>query len=81
MTTITSTEFNQNVSRAKRKAAAGPVFITDRGRASHVRLTIDADLRITDREATIAELLTMPQSADINFEPPRLNAKLFGTKE
>lgn len=81
MTTITSREFNQDVSKAKRRAAAGPVFITHRGRTAHVLLTIDAYLKITDREATIADLLAMPQAADIDFEPPRLKGKLFGTAD
>lgn len=30
-TTMTSREFNQDTSRAKRAAESGPVFITDRG--------------------------------------------------
>jgi PHD/YefM family antitoxin component YafN of YafNO toxin-antitoxin module len=39
ITTISSREFNQDVSRAKRIAFKGPVFITDRGRPAHVLLT------------------------------------------
>jgi hypothetical protein len=31
-TTLTSREFNQDTSRAKKAARRGPVFITDRGR-------------------------------------------------
>lgn len=77
ITTITSREFNQDVSKAKRCAANGPVLITDRGRAAHVLLTIEAYLKITDGEATVGELLAMPQAADIDFEPPRLKGKLF----
>lgn len=37
--TITSREFNRDVSAAKRAAEAGPVTITDHGRRSHVLLT------------------------------------------
>ena len=40
ITTVSSREFNQDVSKAKRAASKGPVFITDRGRAAHVLLTI-----------------------------------------
>lgn len=42
MTTITmsSREFNQNVSLAKRVSSRGPVLITDRGVPSHVLLSI-----------------------------------------
>jgi hypothetical protein len=39
---MTSREFNQDTSRAKKAAEPGPVFITDRGRPAHVLLTFDA---------------------------------------
>ena len=71
-TTMTSREFNRDVSRAKREARHGPVFITDRGRPAHVLLTVDDYHRITDREARIGELVAMPEAADIDFDPPRL---------
>jgi len=34
ITKLSSREFNQDTSRAKRAAKRGPVFITDRGRPS-----------------------------------------------
>ena len=40
ITTLSSREFNQDSSRAKRAAQQGPVFITDRGHPAHVLLTI-----------------------------------------
>jgi len=73
MTTImTSREFNRDVSKAKRDARKGPVFITDRGRASHVLLTVEDFQEMTGAEASIAERLAMPEAADIDFHPPRL---------
>jgi PHD/YefM family antitoxin component YafN of YafNO toxin-antitoxin module len=39
---MSSREFNQDTSRAKRAAADGPVFITDRGKPAHVLLTFAA---------------------------------------
>ena len=36
---MSSREFNQDTSRAKKAAADGPVFITDRGRPAHVLLS------------------------------------------
>ena len=36
MQSISSREFNQDVSKAKRAAEQGPVFITDRGTPAHV---------------------------------------------
>ena len=77
ITVITSRAFNQQVSKAKRDAAKGPVFITDRGRPAHVLLTIEEYQRIAEKEASIVESLAMPQAADIELEPPRLTDKLI----
>jgi prevent-host-death family protein len=71
-TTITSREFNQDVGRAKRAAAKGPVIITDRGRPAHVLLSIDDYCRITGRKESIVELLGDPKAAAIKFNPPRV---------
>ena len=72
ITKLSSQEFNQDTSRAKRAAKRGPVFITDRGRPSHVLLTVEDYQRITGGQKSIAELLAMPEAARIEFEPPRL---------
>jgi prevent-host-death family protein len=71
ITTVSSREFNQDASGAKRAASKGPVIITDRGRPSHVLLTIEAYQRLTQKSASIADLLAMPGVADIAFEAPR----------
>jgi prevent-host-death family protein len=76
ITTVSSREFNQDVSKVKRAAASGPVFITDRGTPSHVLLTIEEYQKITDKKECIIELLAMPEADDIDFEPPRLNNEL-----
>ncbi len=39
---MTSREFNQDTSGAKKAAEHGPVYITDRGRPAHVLMTFDA---------------------------------------
>ena len=72
ITKLSSREFNQDTSRAKRAAKRGPVFITDRGRPSHVLLTVEDYQRITGGQKSIGELLAMPEAARIEFEPPRL---------
>ena len=72
ITKLSSREFNQDTSRAKRAAKRGPVFITDRGRPSHVLLTVAVYQRITGGQKSIADLLAMPEAARIEFEPPRL---------
>lgn len=72
ITKLTSREFNQDISKAKRAAKRGPVFIMDRGRPSHVLLAIKEYERLTGGQKNIVDLLAMPASEDIDFEPPRL---------
>ncbi|KQQ29325.1 prevent-host-death protein [Methylobacterium sp. Leaf123] len=72
-TTLTSRELNQDVTRAKRAAEDGPVFITDRGKPAHVLLSIEAYRRLTGQRRNIAEALAMPGAAEIDFEPPRVD--------
>ncbi len=76
ITKLSSREFNQDTGRAKRAARKGPVFITDRGRPSHVLLTAEDYDRITTRQKSIADLLALPEAAEIEFEPPRLAGDL-----
>ncbi|MCB8882326.1 type II toxin-antitoxin system Phd/YefM family antitoxin [Acidisoma cellulosilytica] len=73
ITTLSSREFNQDTSRAKKAAAEGPVFITDRGRPAHVLLSIEAYQRLTSRRTNLADALAMPDLADIeeDFPPSR----------
>ena len=71
MTTLTSREFNQDTAGAKKAAAGGPVFITDRGRPAHVLLSIERYQALTGPTASIADLLAMPEAAEIEFEVPR----------
>jgi len=76
ITKLSSREFNQDTSRAKKAAKRGPVFITNRGRPSHVLLTTEEYQRITGGQKNIADLLAMPEAGDIEFEPPRLSGDL-----
>ncbi len=73
ITTLSSREFNQDTSRAKKAASAGPVFITDRGRPAHVLLSIEDYQRIIGGRRKIADALAMPDRADIELDPPRVN--------
>lgn len=77
ITTVSSREFNQDVSKAKRATAKGPVYITDRGHPAHVLLTIEDYQKIADKKISIVELLAMPDIGDIDFEPPRLSNELY----
>lgn len=79
VTTLSSREFNQDTGRAKKAATEGPVFITDRGKPAHVLLSIEEYQRITVGHRKIADALAMPGSADIKFEPPRVNIGIRST--
>ena len=72
ITTFSSRQFNQDASKAKKAAKAGPVFITDRGRPAHVLLTFDDYKKITGGHTKIADLLAMPGIEDIELEIPQL---------
>jgi prevent-host-death family protein len=71
--TMSSREFNQAASRAKQAAKRGPVFITDRGRTTHVLLSIDEYTRMSGSCRSIGDMLSDPAAAEIEFDPPRLN--------
>jgi prevent-host-death family protein len=81
ITKLSSRDFNQDTSRAKRAAKRGPVFITDRGRPSHVLLTVEEYERITEGQKSVVDLLAMPAAAEIEFEPPRLRGNLHETAD
>ena len=72
ITTLTSREFNQGASEAKRAANNGPVVITDRGRPAHVLMRFEDYQQLTRQRRNIAGALAMPDMADIEFEPARV---------
>jgi hypothetical protein len=67
ITTLSSREFKQDASRAKKAAKYGPVFITDRGRLAHVLLTVEEYQRLSGASSSIIDMLAMPDVADIDF--------------
>lgn len=69
ITTLSSREFNQRASDAKKAANSGPVFITHDGYITHVLLSIkDYQQLIGDQK--IADLLAMPGTEDVELEIP-----------
>ncbi|HSW70844.1 MAG TPA: type II toxin-antitoxin system Phd/YefM family antitoxin [Gammaproteobacteria bacterium] len=81
ITTVTSREFNQDVSKIKRAASNGPVFITDRGHPAHVLLSIEDYQKLTKTKENILDLLAMPDVADIDFEAPKLDKNIYRSED
>lgn len=69
-TTITSREFNRDVSAAKRAAEQGPVTITDHGRRSHVLLTAEDFDRISGARELVGDRLWTRDTQHIEVELP-----------
>ena len=69
ITTLSSREFNQDTSRAKKAAGKGPVFITDRGKPAHVLLSIADYQRLTGAQGSIIDMLGLPPGIeDVQLE-------------
>jgi prevent-host-death family protein len=65
VSTITSRDFNQDVSAAKRTAATEPVIITDRGKPSHVLLSIEDYRRLVADRRSIVDWLSANDDIDL----------------
>jgi prevent-host-death family protein len=72
MTTLSSREVNQEFGRAKKASASGPVFITDRGKPSHVLIEIEAFRRLNEPKESVAEGLACDDTVNLeNYIPGR----------
>ena len=63
MKIVTAREFNQDISKAKRFAVREPVFVTDRGRPTHVLLSIAAYRQLSGESSSILDLVGAPQGS------------------
>ena len=79
MKTVTSRSFNQDPSAAKRAANLSPVHITERGKVSHVLLSVDKYHEITGGYKNIVDMLAMPETDDFEFQS--LNASTIKPME
>jgi prevent-host-death family protein len=69
---MTSRAFNNDTGGAKRAAERGPVYITDRGRPSHVLLSYADYVHLAGSHPTMIELLGSPPGIeDVEFDAPR----------
>jgi len=65
MKVVSSRDFNQDVSHAKRAARIEPVFITDRGKPTHVLMSIENFRHLTGQTESLVDLLAMPDSPEM----------------
>ena len=70
VTKISSREFNQDTSGAKKAAAHGPVYITDRGRPAHVLLAYSDYERLLGTEHVLDRLAEPLGVEDIELVLP-----------
>ena len=75
--TFSSRNFTRDVGAAKRAAAKGPVFITDRGRPAFALLKIEDYYQLAgQQEASLLDVMdAIPGGAGIEFEAPRLQVE------
>ena len=68
--TISARAFNQDTAGAKRAAAVGPVYITDRGTPTHVLLSVTDYERLIGPKVSVAEAFFWPGAADVELLLP-----------
>lgn len=71
-TTLSSGLLCKNIAAVKREAMNGPVIIMNRGKATHVLLCYEAYRRLVQSRCNIADALSMPESAHVDYEPSRV---------
>jgi hypothetical protein len=76
--TFSSRDFTRHVGAAKRAAAKGPVFITDRGRPAFALLKIEHYYQLAGQhEASLLDAMdAIPGGAGIEFNAPRPKSRL-----
>ncbi|HEY3014170.1 MAG TPA: type II toxin-antitoxin system Phd/YefM family antitoxin [Nocardioides sp.] len=75
METVTAAEFNQRPSRVKRRAALGPVVITEHNRPSYVLISYAEYERLLGTPTNLADWLEMDQDVDLEIEPLKLDLR------
>lgn len=72
---MSSREFNQNPSEAKRVAQDGPLIVTDRGEPTFVLLRYDTYRRLAGEQvpSLLNALRQDGQEADFDFTPTRVS--------
>ena len=81
--TYSSRDFTRDVGAAKRAAARGPVFITDRGRPAFALLKIEDYYHLAgQQEESLLDVMDAIacDAPGIEFEPARLQVKFRAAK-
>lgn len=72
--TFSSRDFTRDVAAAKRAAAEGPVFITDRGRPAYALLKIEDYYSLAKAEQmSLLDIMDSIPGGDFEVEFPRLD--------
>ncbi len=70
-TRMTSREFNQTTGVAKSAARRGPVFVTNRGRPTHVLLTYETYQALVSESPSLVDLLcATPGAGEVDLPLP-----------
>ena len=70
-------QHSQDSSGAVRAANKEPVFLTNRGKTTHVLLSVKDYERLKGKPKNIVDMLRHPESEHIEFDPPKLEGPLF----
>ena len=70
MKTFSSRQFNQDVGAAKKAALAGPVVITDRGKPTHVLLSVEDYKGPLTEPHTLQEVFASLNAGDCELDIP-----------
>lgn len=66
--TVTSSEFNHDLTRTMRASQHGPVVITDHGEPSYVLLSISEYRELTGATCSIVDILAMPGLSETELD-------------
>ena len=80
VTTLSSRQFNQDASKAKKAAKRGPVVITDRGRPTHVLLSMEQYQKLAGGDLSLLQAVAQRDAPDFVFKPPRLGSDFAASK-
>ena len=73
VTTRPGDQFDRSTSEARTAAETGPVTVTEGGKPAPALPPVAEHRRLTGGHRRLGEMLAMPGSNDVEFDPPRLD--------